>query len=213
MALSGWLPMRAPQRIARWAVGFTAGSLAIYGAGLLLVYHFVCGSAYFEPGLCFQPVYKNWDPQARYTGPIEGSVAYTQEIVAECDGLREVRVWLDASDASPSGITRFSLLDVASGELMTARSVPNSRLPRGEWLAIQLGPDWQSMGKRYQLIIQPEPSQAGGGPRLALSVTPDYDPGGLYVNASPVDADLVFKYGCLAGVERLLLDLAAPEVG
>jgi len=213
MALVGWSPVLDLSRTARLARVLSASSLFTYGAGLLLSYHVVCGTAYFQPGLCYQPEYKNWDPNARYSAPVSQTLSLTQEIVAECNGLREIRIWVDSTDASASGATEFSLYERDSLDPLVTGTVPNARLPQGGWYALQLGTEWQSSGKLYRLEIQAGPPFTGPGPRIALSLRPEYEPGQLYQNLSQLDTDLIFKYGCVAGLEKLMLDATTAAIG
>jgi hypothetical protein len=62
-------------------------------------------------GLCYQPNYKNWAPNDVYSASVSPTLSLKQEVIAECNGLTEFRVWLDASEADPQGATEFSLPD------------------------------------------------------------------------------------------------------
>ena len=185
---------------ARLAVALACTSVAVYGAGLLLVYHVPCGTAFFRPGLCYQPVYKNWAPDARYSPP---ATELKQEIVPECGGMRELRVWVDAGAAARDGETEFVLRDSAEDYELVRESVPNGQLPRGGWYSMQFAPEWDSLGKSYVLNIQGASESGTPGARVAYTLRPEYDRGQLYEAGLVIDVDLVFQYGCVAGLARL----------
>ncbi len=67
-------------------------SLLFYSTGMYLSYHVVCGSQFYQAGLCYQPNYKNWAPDERYSNPISTQLTLKQEIILECNGASEVRV-------------------------------------------------------------------------------------------------------------------------
>ena len=95
---------------------------------------------------------------------------------------------------------------------LVTSTVPNGRLPQGGWYALQLGTEWQSLGKAYLLRIRSETSQAAPGPRIAYSLGPEYEAGQLYENGAPREIDLIFKYGCVAGLEKLMLTSVNPAL-
>jgi hypothetical protein len=187
-----------------WAMGLAAASLASFGAGMYLSYHVPCGTSYYELGLCYQPMYKNWSPNARYSQPISDSLRLTQDIVPECEGAAQIRVWVDSTGAIGGGSTEFILHDLDSGQALAHQTFSNSELPRGGWADLDFEPDWESSGKHYVLEILPGASVSGPGPRVALSLRPEYPAGELHLNQSLVDTDIIFEVGCSAGLQRIL---------
>jgi len=203
LALAGLLfqkPIRIPSLL---PVIFGGLSLSLYIMGMYLSYHVPCGSQYYQTGLCYQPNYKNWAPDELYSAPISNQLTLSQEIVPECNGVSELRVWVDASGADPNGITEFSLKDVHLGQTVTSISVANSELPHGDWYTLNFQPDWESNGKFYLLTILGN-TQNGLGPRVAYSLKPEYPAGKLFENDRPLEKDLIFQTGCLMGLEKLL---------
>ncbi len=170
-------------------------ALAFYTAGMYLSYHVVCGSQYYRAGLCYQPNYKNWAPDERYSEPVSSQLTFKQEIVLECNGATEVRMWVNGEDVDPEGTTEIIVQDVGSGREIFRTDVENSQFPDGSWYGVQFEPDWESLGKFYLLTIASESS----GPRLAYSLRPEYPAGKLFENDQPVPHDLIFQTGCVAG--------------
>ncbi len=196
---------RGPGHLAaRLAVGFSAASLTVYGAGLFLSYHVPCGTAYYQPGLCYQPVYKNWAPNNRYSQPISPSETLTQEIVSECNGMSEVRVWVDSTGLPENGLTSFSVRDPAADRDLVRQTASNAELEGGSWYVLGFSPEWTSAGRLYLLKIEHAGSSGLEGARVALTLKPEYLAGRLWENELPVDSDVIFQYGCVAGMGKLL---------
>jgi uncharacterized membrane protein len=203
LALAGLLfqkPIRIPSL---FPAIFGGLSISLYMLGMYLSYHVPCGSQYYQTGLCYQPNYKNWAPEALYSAPINDQLILSQEIVPECNGVSEVRVWVDATGADPKGITEFVLKDVYLGQTITSIDMGNSELPHGDWYSLRFQPDWESNGKFYLLTILGN-THSSSGPRAAYSLRPEYPAGKLFENDQPLDKDLIFQTGCLVGLEKLL---------
>lgn len=203
LALGGLGVQRRLVALPGWVLASAVASFVLYATGLVLSYHVLCGTAYFEPGLCYQPVYKNWAPNARYLPPLQGSTVVSQEFRAECDGLAEVRVWLDAGQAAPGTATQFTLVEPGDERALASERVPNESLPAKGWYSLDLEPDWESTGKRYLLKIEAVGGTTAAGTRLARTIRHEYREGKLLEGATPAGYDLVFRYGCVAGIERL----------
>ena len=179
---------------------FGVTSLAIFVTGMYLSYHVLCGSQYYQPGLCYQPNYKNWAPNELYSPPLSNQLTLTQEIVPECNGMTELRVWVDASDSDPNQVTNFDLRDVDSNRDVLHTSVQNSDLPAGNWYPFTFPADWTSHGKYYLLTIT---GDGLNGPRIAYSLRQEYPAGKLYENNLAINKDLVFQTGCIAGWDKI----------
>ena len=178
-------------------------SLIIYTAGMYLSYHVPCGSQFYQPGLCYQPNYKNWAPDDAYSPPINNQLTLSQEIVPECNGLSELRVWINAQGSDPNGISNFILTDMNAKHEIVNINVPNSELPVRDWYSLKFPPDWVSNGKLYVLKIQS--SQSGMGPRISYSLRPEYTAGKMYENDQASTKDMIFQTGCIAGWDKLRL--------
>jgi uncharacterized membrane protein len=203
LALAG-LPFQKRIRIpSSLPIIFGGLSLALYMMGMYLSYHVLCGSQYYQTGLCYQPNYKNWAPDELYSAPVNDQLTLSQEIVPECNGVSELRIWVDATGADPNGTTEFSLKDVNRGQTIASISAANSELPHGDWYPLRFQPDWESNGKFYLLTILGG-TQSGPGPRIAYSLKPEYPAGKLFENDQPLNKDLIFQTGCLAGLEKFL---------
>ncbi len=201
LALTGLTRLKLP----RWSIAtVTTISLLLYLSGLYLSYHVVCGGSFYKTGLCYQPYYKNWAPNMFYSEPISSSFNLKQEIVPECQGAAEVRVWVDGLTAPQNGDMKFVLRDTESDSNLVEQTIPNNDLPSKGWLSLGFDPDWESLGKTYLLTIDLGEDSENPGGRFAFTQSGEYILGRLYENDTPGSRDLVFQYGCVAGLEKLL---------
>ena len=197
------LPKRIPP-LAFFSALLTGTSLLLYIAGMYLSYHIPCGSQYYDQGLCYQPNYKNWAPNDLYSAPLSNQLTLKQEIIPECGGLTELRVWVNAAGADPNEKTEFVLRDISQERDIARVSVLNAELPEGDWYTLTFPADWESTGKFYLLTIQAG-SSAQTGPQIAYSLRQEYPAGKLFENEEPINRDVIFQTGCIAGWERLRL--------
>jgi hypothetical protein len=112
-----------------------------------------------------------------------------------------VQVWVNAAGADPNGQTAFTLRDASQGRDAANLLIPNSELPSGDWFPLNFPADWVSNGKLYLLTMQGDPF----GARIAYSLRQEYPAGKLYENDEPINRDVIFQTGCIAGWEKLRL--------
>ncbi len=203
LSLALWFSKVQYRFPAKWVSGIAVASLALYSIAMYIAYYVPCGPQYYQAGLCYQPRYKNWDSQSTFSPGLTENFVLTQEIVPECNGLTVVRIWVDAAQADPQGKTEFTLLSTGSAEPLVKRKIDNSELPKGGWYALQISPDWQSDKRLYLLEITG--ASAGVGPRIAYSQPGEYLAGKAYENTTPIERDILFQTGCIAGWEKLRL--------
>jgi len=202
LAISALVNLRQLNIRAYWPVLLSVMSLTAYLAGMYLSYHVTCGPQFYLPGLCYQPNYKNWAPDDLYSEPVSSDFALEQEIVAECDGMTELRIWVDGSTSNPDEITEFVLRDATQGAEVMRISPHNGELPRKSWFTLTFPPEWDSDGNLYILSIRSVETGAIG-PRIAYSLRPEYPDGKLYENGTPIGNDILFQTGCVAGFDKL----------
>jgi len=211
MAGIGAVNLRPSPKAARLAMGFLLGSLVFFVVGLVLSYHVLCGASYYQSGLCFLPTYKNWAPNERYTSPISPTETLLQEVLAECDGLSEIRVWVNSSGLPAEGNTAVVFRDPSTDRDLATVTVANATLPSGGWLRLSFGPEWRSLGRLYLLRIGSVIGSDPVGTRVALMLREEYPEVKLMENQAPVDGDVVFQYGCAAGLGKLFPALRMPD--
>jgi hypothetical protein len=185
--------LRAPAVLAGLA-GF------LFTVGLALSYHVPCGSEYYSGSLCYQPRYKNWAPQDLSSEPVSASLALTQEIVPACNGMTELGVWVNSNGADPAATTTLTLRSITQEQDLVQQTFRNSSIGEGAWLMLSFPPQWSSLGDLYLLKLT---GSATDGIRLGYSAKADYLEGKLLENDSAQAEDLLFQYGCIAGLQRL----------
>jgi uncharacterized membrane protein len=185
----------------------TAASLAFFTFGFLFSYYVTCGNMYYQTGLCYRPVYKKWSPSTvdtLFLPPLGEETSLSQTLIPECNGMSELRVWLDASRASINGVTEFNLEDLAHQTLLEQQSITDNRLPAGGWHTLKFAPDWSSAGKTYQLTINSKRLSGGIGIEVAYyDATSISTIGEARLNAQLINGAILYQYGCISGLEKV----------
>ncbi|MGD0611503.1 MAG: DUF2142 domain-containing protein [Anaerolineales bacterium] len=203
LALSG-LPGIRNQRLLRWlTAGSAAFGLTCFGMGLLLSYHITCGTQFYQWGLCYEPIYKKWQPNASYSPPLSSETPLSQSFIAECDGITQIRVWVDAQGASSNATTDFIFWDPNHALTLVKASILDRDLPQGGWVSLSFSPLWNSNGMTYDLMIHSGDSQGNPGPRIATSTEIVNTVGSLSMGGKAESQNLVYQYACLAGLEKI----------
>lgn len=203
LALSG-LPGIRNQRLLRWlAAAGAALALICFGIGLWLSYDITCGPQFYQWGLCYEPIYKDWQPNASFSAPLSSETPFSQSFIAECDGITQIRVWVDAQGASSKAATDFILKDPQRALTLAKTSVINREQPQGGWVSLSFAPLWNSKGVTYDLLIQSEDPLGNPGPRIATSAAIVNTVGSLSIAGKVAGQNLVYQYGCRAGLEKI----------
>jgi hypothetical protein len=193
--------LSAPQIPTSLPIGLGLVALCLYMLGLGLSYHVPCGSEYYQLGLCYQPEYKNWAPESLSSAPVSPALTLKQEIVPACNGMTELSVWVNSNGTDPTALTNLTLRSPAEGTDLVQQTFKNANVPREGWLAINFSPQWQSQGQLYVLKLT---GSSAGGIQAGYSERSEYLKGKLYENDTPVSQDLLFQYGCIAGLQKWL---------
>lgn len=176
-------------------------ALLFFTGGLILSYHVPCGSQVYQWGLCYQPEYKNWAPDTVSSPPVSSSLTLTQEIVPACDQMTELRVWVNSRDSDPEATTTLLLRAPTQEKDILHQTLRNADLAEGTWLALRFPAEMHSSGQLYILTLTG--SSPDDGLRLGYSQKPEYLDGRLLENDTPMGQDILFQYGCVAGLQEL----------
>jgi len=182
-------------------VSLVSAALILYVAGLILSYQVTCGSQFYQPGLCYQPQYKNWAPEASSSPSITPAMTLTQEIVPACNGMEEMRVWVNSTGTDPSGTTTLNLRAPTEEKDVVNHTFTNSQITKDGWLTVSFNPEWQSDNQLYILTLK---SSSANGIQVATSIKSEYHTGKLFENNTAIEQDMIFQYGCLAGLQKLV---------
>jgi uncharacterized membrane protein len=197
----GWDPVQRSRLMpGRTAPILAVCALLLYTAGLILSYHVPCGSEYYRWSLCYQPRYKNWAPETVSSPPISSSLNLTQEIVPACNGMTELSVWVNSNGVDPAGTTELTLRAPTQEKDVVRETLKNIDVAENGWLTVTFPPEWNSGDQLYMLKLS---GSTSGGIRLGYSGKPEYLDGRLFENGTPVGQDILFEYGCVAGLQRL----------
>jgi hypothetical protein len=203
LALVG-LPFRAKIHIpVAVPISLATAALVFYVAGLILSYQATCGSQFYQLGLCYQPQYKNWAPEASSSPSITPAMTLTQEIVPACNGMEEMRVWVNSTGSDPSGATTLNLRAPTEEKDVVNRTFANSQITKDGWLTVSFNPEWQSDNQLYILTLK---GSSASGIQVATSIKSEYHTGKLFENNTAIEQDMIFQYGCLAGLQKLVQD-------
>jgi len=189
----------------KWIIGFLAIALSLNIVGIILSFYVPCGTTYYQTGLCYQPLYRDFTSETHLSQPISSEVSLTQEMQVACNGLTELRVLLIPSMPGDKGTTRFILQDPLSNHTLTDNSVMNDQIPAETWYTLKFDPDWDSAGKQYLLEILSTNTSTGQGLKFLYSPQSELDLGNLYENGQPVQEDIVLQYGCITGLRKMWL--------
>jgi hypothetical protein len=177
--------------------------MLFFSVGMYLAFYVRCGTSYFQSGLCYQPVYKNWSPDTKYFQPISPTLNLTQWIIPKCNGISSIRIWIDSAGSDPNGNTQFILNDEENDIALANIIKSNFELPRKNWFTLTIPEDWKSGGKWFTLTVQNPQSQPGQGIQVASSIRAEYIDGPLYQNGVALKNDMIFQYGCISSWKAL----------
>jgi uncharacterized membrane protein len=187
----------------RWITIFLTTALSLNLLGLFLSFHVSCGSTFYQTGLCYRPLFKDFPSEVRASPPITNQTSLTQEIRVTCNGFAELRVLLVPSTTENQATARFVLQNPATGEILLDTSVANDQVTPGDWYSLRFEPDWLSAGKQYALeILNTNPTSEAG---LQVLYTPqsEFNLGNLHENGQLLEEDIVLQYGCITGLRKL----------
>jgi uncharacterized membrane protein len=198
----GGAPKQAPplKNFPYMAIALALVALLLYTAGLVLSYHVTCGSEYYRLGLCYQPQYKNWAPESISSPPISPTLSLTQEIVPACNGMTELSVWVNSRGTDPAAMTTLALRAPTEQKDLAHQTLRNKDMPQGGWVTVRFSPESRSKDQLYLLTL------AGSSPdgiQVGYSEKSEYLKGKLFENGTAVGQDILFQYGCVAGIQRI----------
>jgi hypothetical protein len=124
----------------------------------------------------------------------------TQEIVPACNGMTELSVWVNSRGTDSAAMTQLSLRAPTEQKDVIQQSFTNAKVQRDAWLTIRFPPEWQSQGQLYLLRLT---GSSADGIQLGYSEKSEYSRGKLFENQTAMGRDLLFQYGCIAGLQRL----------
>ena len=205
LALASILPVRKFSISSNLVITFLALALSLNVIGILLAFYVPCGTTYYQTGLCYRPLYKDFTNETHLSQPISKEVSVTQGTKVACDGFTELQVLLTPSQPNDPGTTHFILQDQLTGRTLFDTSIMNNQLSDETWVPLRFDLDWHSAGKIYMLKISSTDTTAGQGLKLLYTPQSEFDLGKLYENGQLQDDDVVLQYGCATGLRKIWL--------
>ena len=186
----------------RWSIALLTTALSINLLGIFLSFHVPCGSTFYQTGLCYRPLFRDFPSEVRRSLPASEGMSLSQEIRVACNGLAEVRVMVIPSSTSDGGMTRFLLQDASGQHSLLDTSIPNNQIRAEDWHSLHFEPDWNSAGKHYILKILGTSNQ---GLQFLYTPQSEFNVGNSYENGQLLEEDLVLQYGCVTGLRKIWL--------
>lgn len=188
-----------------WVITFLTIALLLNILGIVLAFYVPCGTTFYQTGLCYRPLYKDFTNETRLSPPISNQISAAQEIKVSCDGFSELRVLLTPSLPGDQGMTRFTLQTAAGNQTLLDTSIRNAQISTDDWYPLRFDPDWQSAGKEYILKIIGTNTSPNQGLKLLYTPQSEFDLGNLYENGQLQKEDIVLQYGCITGLRKIWL--------
>jgi uncharacterized membrane protein len=173
--------------------------------GLYFSFHVSCGSTFYQTGLCYRPLFKDFPSEVRVSEPVSDGLFLTQEFKVTCNGLSEVRILLTPSRTDDLGITRFILKEASNERLFLDKSIANGPIRAETWYPLRFEPDWHSAGKQYTLEILGTSPVPDHGLQFFYTSQPEFNLGNSYENGELLEEDLFLQYGCTTGLRKIWL--------
>ena len=171
---------------------------------LFLVYHFQCGNYFYTRGLCYLPRFRNWDPASSLSLKLTGNSSARQTITPRCSALMETAVWINDRSITASAPLRMKLIDVQTDAIVAEKTIGFSDVPTSGWLEMEFTPIPDSTDKLYRLEVHAIGFEDQQWIELAYTDTAEYPDGKLLRGDPKLKDDLLFRYGCLTGLEAAL---------
>jgi uncharacterized membrane protein len=169
-----------------------------------LAYHVTCGSSYFNLDLCYQPLYKNWSPQTSLNKTLSQNSSIQQTFTASCENLTQLRFWINQKASGPQNMLRITLTDLQTNKLVMNQFIEDPKIPSSGWLLTDFLPVKGSKNIPYAIDISPETLHSNGGIDFAFSKVDEYPGGTLSFEGKKMEGDLLFQFGCLTGLAKLV---------
>jgi hypothetical protein len=201
-----WIRGVAPPA-SKWIIFLLGTALFLNVVGIGLAFHVPCGTTYYQTGLCYQPLSREFT-ESRPSPAITSEMSLTQEFQVACNGFSEVRILLHPSGPDDGGTTHFIVRE-PGGKSLLEGSAPNNRVAPDEWYPLRFEPEWESDGKVYELAILGSEPSLGQGLQAFYTLQPEFDLGPLAENGQPLQEDLILQYGCITGLRKLWMTSAS----
>jgi len=115
--------------------------------------------------------------------------------------MTEARVWVNSRGADPNGTTTLSLRAPTEGKDVVTQTFVNASILPGGWLTARFPTEARSLNQLYQLKLT---GSSPDGIQVGYSAEGEYLDGKLFENDRPMAEDILFQYGCIAGLRAAI---------
>lgn len=120
----------------------------------------------------------------------------SQTFVSRCKELSRFDLYLATNERVNAQPVTVHLTDVTTDQLVYEQTIPISETSDNAWRQFLFEPLSDSALKTYRISLLSPDSQPGESLIIWRSQSDAYPGGEAFVNGSPVNADLAFRYGC-----------------
>jgi hypothetical protein len=156
---------------------------------------------YVSPDLareCHTPEFfpkTNISPQVP-TGELVRGTRFTQTFVSECAGMSRLDLYLATYARDNSSSVTIRLTDTETHHRVFERIISGSDIADDQWHKFAFEPVPDSKYKQYRIVMIGLDGQPGNAITIWRSTADVILGGETFINDIPIDADLVFRYGC-----------------
>lgn len=179
------------------------GNLVILTWSLFMVYHVQCGNSWYKLEICTLPHYKNWAPESNLDFQAINNSRSEQTFTAKCDRLTQLNLWVNSNDQTATGLFTISLLN-DNEDILYSDVFTNSEIPGQGWFTVIFPQINDSSNKEYKFSITGNLTVKDQNTNFAYTMTDEYPEGSLLIDDQSLIGDMVFQYGCNAGLNQVI---------
>jgi hypothetical protein len=129
-------------------------------------------------------------------GEVTIGARMAQLFTSQCAGLNRVGLYMATYARDNTGRVAFRLTETASQQRVWEFTMPAGDIADDEWRDIDFAPLKDSEGKQYRLTVLSPDGEPGNAITVWRSQTDVFPNGEALVDGKPINADLIFRYGC-----------------
>jgi hypothetical protein len=156
---------------------------------------------YVSPELARQCHFTRFYPQVSLLTQIpDGEIVpgrkYTQTFTSECAGLNFFDIYPATYGHMITSTLSVRLKDLDADQQVFDKTIQGSDIIDSRWQRVTLDPLSDSKGRRYHISLDSADAEPGNAVGVWRTATDIYSGGEAALNGQPLQADLVFRYGC-----------------
>jgi hypothetical protein len=184
-----------------WGIYWADTYLAPLKTYLETNYQMAEGGFYVSPELARKcPSFRSY-PQASFRAEVpDGEIIpgrkYFQTFTSECAGLSFLEILPATYTRAITSTLNVRIRDLDADQQLFDRALPGADITDSQWLRVSFDPLPDSKGKHYRISLSSADARPGNAFGVWRTATDAYSEGEAAINSQPLQADLVFRYGC-----------------